>query len=99
MLVFNEFEQRFSLSERVECYRELLLRDVSILYEAGVQGTFAGQTIFRGVAEGDPADGGFGILGIAENNTDVGSTAYNVIYSGVNANTADVVNYVLTDQN
>lgn len=98
MLVFNEFEQRFSLSTRVDCYRDIRLRDLSILYAVGTQGTVAGQTVLRGVADGDPAAGGYGLIGIAEEGTQAGSTAYNIVYSGTRENAADFVSYVFTDQ-
>lgn len=97
MLVFNEFEQRFSLSTEVECYRDINLRQLSILFGVGTQGTVAGQTIFRAVASGDRAVGGFGILGVARLGTDSGSTAYNVVYSGMHPDSADVVSYVFPD--
>jgi hypothetical protein len=94
MLLFNEFEQRFSLSTRVDCYRDIVLRDLSILYDVGTQGTIAGQTIFRGVPSGNLATGGFGIIGIAEEETLGGSAAYNVVYSGMLAGAADFVTFV-----
>jgi hypothetical protein len=91
MLVFNEYEQRFSLGTRVECYRDINLRELSILYAIGTQGTIAGQTVFKAVGSNDPETGGFGILGIAEQGSNIGSTAYNLVYSGLNANVADIV--------
>lgn len=94
MLVFNEFEQRFSLSARVDCYRDIVLRELSILYDIGTQGTVAGQTVFRPVPSGNLATGGYGIIGIAEQDTVAGSTAYNVVYSGMLAGAADFVTYV-----
>jgi hypothetical protein len=97
MLVFNEFEQRFSLSTQLECYRDINLRDLSVLFAIGTQGTVAGQTVFRAVGNGDRTVGGFGILGVAEMDTIGGSTAYNVVYSGMHANTADFVTYVFPD--
>jgi hypothetical protein len=92
MLIFNEFEQRFSLSTRVDCYRDINLRDLHILYDVGTMGTVAGQTVFRGIPSG--VGGGYGIIGIAEMDTDAGSTAYNVVYSGMLQAAADVVTYV-----
>lgn len=97
MLVFNEFEQRFSLSTQVECYRDINLRELSILFAVGTQGTVAGQTVFRAVASGNRAVGGFGILGVAQMGTDAGSTAYNVVYSGMHPDAADFVSYVFPD--
>jgi hypothetical protein len=55
-------------------------------------GTVAGQTVFRGIPSG--VGGGYGIIGIAEMDTDAGSTAYNVVYSGMLQAAADVVTYV-----
>ncbi len=59
MLVYNEFEQRFSTSARVGCYRNTPLADIDTLpgptgdrysiFAAGVQGTTVGQTRIRGV--------------------------------------------------
>ncbi len=92
MLIFNEFEQRFSLSTRVDCYRDIRLRDLSILYDVGTQGTVAGQTVLRGAPSG--VGGGYGIIGIAEQDTLGGSTAYNVVYSGMLQDAADQVTYV-----
>jgi hypothetical protein len=97
ILVFNEFEQRFSLSTQIECLADIRLDEFSILYDIGTQGTVAGQSIFRAVADATPENGGFGILGIAEQFTDKGSTAYNVVYSGSHAGVADFVSYVLPD--
>jgi hypothetical protein len=82
----------------VECYRDIRLRDLSLLYSVGTQGTLAGQSIFRGVPDGDPASNGYGLLGIAEQATLGGSTAYNIVYSGERANAADFVSYVYTNQ-
>lgn len=95
VLVFNEFEQRFSLSTHIECLADIRLDEFSILYELGTQGTVAGQSIFRAVADSSPQDGGYGILGIAEQYTDAGSTAYNVVYSATHQGVADFVSYVL----
>ena len=74
-LVFNEFEQRFSASISVECFREIRLSDITSpgqnhrsIFSAGVSGTLTGQTRIRG-GEGTgtgsrPA--GFALLGVME---------------------------------
>ena len=75
MLVYNEFEQRFSTDARVQCYRNTTLSDIDTLagpgddqfsiFSAGVQGTLAGQTRIRGVT-GALAGSGFGLIGVAQ---------------------------------
>jgi hypothetical protein len=74
MLVYNEFEQRFSTSARVECYRATSLADIDTqpgpagdqfsIFSAGVQGTLTGQTRIRGV-QGANGNLGYGLLGVA----------------------------------
>src|SRR3990170_5317055 len=75
MLVYNEFEQRFSTSTRVDCYRNTALADIDTapgpsddaysLFAAGVQGTTTGQTRIRGVV--GPENGvGYGLIGVAQ---------------------------------
>lgn len=59
-LVFNEFEQRFSTSTSVTCFREVQLSDIDTrpgpfgnaqsIFNVGVQGTLTGQTRIRPVA-------------------------------------------------
>jgi hypothetical protein len=59
-LVFNEFEQRFSTSTGVNCFREVQLSDIDTrpgpfgnpqsIFNVGVQGTLTGQTRIRPVA-------------------------------------------------
>jgi hypothetical protein len=79
-LVFNEFEQRISLSIRVSCYKEIRLADIgSILpgpqgdetapMSVGVQGTLTGMSRLRSVA-GPDIDGydGRGILALLTEN-------------------------------
>lgn len=90
-LVYNEFEQRFSASAKVDCYleKQLSLIDTSnparSIWAANVAGTLAGQTRIRGVGK---ANTGRGLLGVAslyargvvpltEN-----STAYNLSQQG-----------------
>jgi hypothetical protein len=74
-LVFSEFEQRFSTSITVECFKEIRLSNIGFadntrsVFSAGVLGTLTGQTRIRGVvsplneAEGK---GGNALLGVAE---------------------------------
>ena len=74
MLIYNEFEQRFSSSARVQCYRATSLSDIDTLpgptgdsfsiFAAGVEGTLTGQTRMRGVTGANGALG-YGILGVA----------------------------------
>lgn len=76
-LIFNEFEQRFSTSMRVTCYKEQQLSDIdtrpgntnnenmSSIFAVGVQGTFSGQSRLRAVPGSGDYDGN-GILGILE---------------------------------
>jgi hypothetical protein len=74
-LVFNEFEQRFSASLTVECFKEIRLSNIDTpdnirsLWSAGVGGTLTGQTRIRGVQkdEGVPSrPAGFALLGVTE---------------------------------
>jgi hypothetical protein len=65
-LIFNEFEQRFSTSTRVTCYRDLQLSDIDTrpgddgnnfsIFSASVQGTVTGQSRIRAVS-GSSEDG------------------------------------------
>jgi len=71
MLVFNEFEQRFSTSRPISCFKEVRLSNIDTtanersIFSAGVEGTLTGQTRIRGVfTAGSPQ--GNGLLGIAE---------------------------------
>src|SRR6185436_4940897 len=60
VLIFNEFEQRFSTSTKVTCYREVQLADIDTLpgpagnlfsiFSIGTQGTLTGQSRLRAVA-------------------------------------------------
>jgi hypothetical protein len=73
-LVYNEFEQRFSTSTKVECYRATTLTDIDTLrgpagdqfsiFAVGVEGTLTGQTRIRGV-KGANGRLGYGLLGVA----------------------------------
>lgn len=98
MLVYNEFEQRFSTSASVQCYKSVRLSDIDTtpglnndqysIFAVGVQGTITGQTRIKG-QQGAQGRLGFGILGVAcENHADVlgGSaiarTAFNIQHVG-----------------
>jgi hypothetical protein len=73
MLVFNEFEQRFSTSTRVTCFREVPLSDIDTppgsagdsasIFNVAVEGTLSGQTRIRSVENTTTANG---VVGIAE---------------------------------
>ncbi len=75
MLVYNEFEQRFSTSERVTCLMNRALADIDTrpgpaddmysLFSVNVQGTLAGQTRIRGV-QGAPGLMGYRLMGVAQ---------------------------------
>jgi len=70
-LVFNEFEQRFSTSNSVACFREFKISDIDragpdrSIFSAAVNGTLTGQTRLRGVV-GDNERYGYTLLGVAE---------------------------------
>jgi len=65
-LIFNEFEQRFSTSTRVTCFKQVQLSDIDTrpgadgnefsIFSAGVQGTLTGNSRLRSVA-GQDVDG------------------------------------------
>lgn len=65
-LIYNEFEQRFSTSTRVDCYKETPLSDIDTrpgpegdafsIFNVGVQGTLTGMSRLRSVA-GPDVDG------------------------------------------
>jgi hypothetical protein len=65
-LIYNEFEQRFSTSTRVDCYKETPLSDIDTrpgpegdafsIFNVGVQGTLSGMSRLRSVA-GPNVDG------------------------------------------
>jgi hypothetical protein len=89
-LVFNEFEQRFSTSNSVTCFREFKLTDIDnsnedrSIFSAAVSGTLTGQTRLRGVVPPD-ADPGYGytLLGVAEEfRKDGGTAAFNLHFHG-----------------
>ena len=74
MLIYTEFEQRFSSGAKINCYRATRLSDIDTglgpsgdsfsIFSVGVQGTEVGQTRIRGVT-GAPTGLGFGLLGVA----------------------------------
>lgn len=73
ILVFNEFEQRFSTSRLIDCFKEIQLSNMETtdntrsIFSAGVGGTLTGQTRIRGVVnEENAGKGGNTLLGIAE---------------------------------
>jgi hypothetical protein len=73
LLVFNEFEQRFSASTRFDCWKEVSLSDLVnrpgdadddfSLFSVNVQGSLAGQTRIRPVSSNGRSNG---VIGIAE---------------------------------
>ena len=72
-LVFNEFEQRFSTSRTVDCFKEIQLSNMETadntrsIFSAGVAGTLTGQSRIRGVVNDDNVGkGGNTLIGIAE---------------------------------
>lgn len=72
-LVFNEFEQRFSTSRTVDCFKEIQLSNMETsdnsrsIFSAGVAGTLTGQSRIRGVVNDDNVgQGGNTLIGIAE---------------------------------
>jgi hypothetical protein len=101
-VVYNEFEQRFSASLPVTCFREIQLSDIdtlpgneaSSIFSFAVQGTVTGQTLIRPVV-GSELDVGHGLLGVAEEFTQPtwprDSDAFNLHFSGTNPDISDVV--------
>ena len=72
-LVFNEFEQRFSTSANLSCWREVQLSDIDTrvgsagnqqsIFSSAVEGTLTGQSRIRSVVGGNA---GNTVVGIAE---------------------------------
>jgi hypothetical protein len=108
-LVYNEFEQRFSTSLTLQCFRELQLshidrregQEISSIFNVAVQGTVTGQTRVRPVQNGQ-AGVGNGVLAVLEEFRTfpvtggpdlVRSAAYNVNYTGITTNRGDFVRY------
>jgi hypothetical protein len=93
ILVYNEFEQRFSTSTTVGCFRESQLSNLdrrpgqenTSIFNVNVQGTFAGQTVIRPVLSGT-GNPGNGVLAVVEEyrQTQGGlrSAAFNVHWRG-----------------
>lgn len=72
-LVFNEFEQRFSTSRTIDCFKEIQLSNIETsdnarsIFSAGVSGTLTGQSRIRGVVNDENVGrGGNTLIGIAE---------------------------------
>lgn len=93
-LIFNEFEQRFSTSTRVTCYKEVQLSDIDTrpgsdgnsfsIFSANVQGTLTGQSRIRAVS-GSSEDGysGNAVLAILEENWEGGANCPDADNDGV----------------
>ncbi|HEX9834950.1 MAG TPA: hypothetical protein VGA66_18025 [Mycobacterium sp.] len=89
-LVYNEFEQRFSTSTSVQCYREVQLSDIDTrpgpegnafsIFSAGVQGTVTGTSRLRSVA-GPTVDGydANGILALLREEWTTGGFVYSTL--------------------
>ena len=104
LAIFNEFEQRFSSSTQVNCYRSTPLSDLDTvpgpsddatsIFSASVQGTLTGQTRIVG----GPGNALHGLIGIAEetytnsSNQAVFSDAFNLHYDPMGTARFDVVN-------
>jgi hypothetical protein len=84
ILVFNEFEQRFSTSTTVQCFamRALSRLDTTqperSIFNVGIAGTLSGQTRIHGIAAG-----GHGLLGALYEAYPEASAAVNVHYQGI----------------
>lgn len=91
-LVFNEFEQRFSSSTRVDCVYDRQISNIDTpnsdrsIWSTGVSGTLTGQTRIQGVGS---AATGNGLTGIAllsiESDPGVSSAAYSLDQMGTTA--------------
>jgi len=100
-LVFNEFEQRFSTSTKVDCYLETPLSDIDTrpgpegdpfsIFNVGVQGTLTGMSRLRSVA-GPNVDGydGRAILALIGENWGAGVCGANPGTAGGSIPIADV---------
>jgi len=68
MLVFNEFEQRFSTSALVDCLYNKRISNIDTpnsnrsIFSAGVAGTIAGQTRIQGAGTADTGNGLAGVV-------------------------------------
>jgi hypothetical protein len=71
-LVFNEFEQRYSTSAPVTCFKEVRLSNLETpqnqnsIFSVGTSGTLTGQTRIRGVVDTNNPQAGNALLGVAE---------------------------------
>jgi len=79
-LVFNEFEQRFSSSRRVDCVFDSQISNIDTpnnsrsIWSSGVSGTLTGQTRIQGVGGGENGSGLTGVATLAIDTDD--STTY-----------------------
>ncbi len=101
ILVFNEFEQRFSSHTSVDCYKSIGLSDISTrvgpgddafsIFNVNVMGTLTGQTRLRPVDNlGNPTRGD-GLLAVAEEFHSSGrSAAFNIHQTGLRSRSLDV---------
>lgn len=100
ILVFNEFEQRFSTQTLLSCFMETQLSHIdqtagnesTSLFNVAVEGTLTGQTRIRPVLTSDPNNGN-GLLAIVEEFHGPRSAAYNVDYVGTNGAKGDIVRF------
>jgi hypothetical protein len=102
LLIYNEFEQRFSSSTSVACFRTTMLSQIDArpgaerysLFSVPVQGTLTGQTRIRPVS-GNELDKGHGVIGVmaevSNGSVGFGSSAANIAYTLPIAGRADVV--------
>lgn len=110
-LVYNEFEQRFSTSAPITCFSERFLSDIDTkvgnsngndatsIFHVSVEGTLTGQTIIRGVADSDTTHG-HGLLAIAEEFHQHGSTIHSGAYVAVQRGTRSQNDFIyLPDTN
>jgi len=105
LLIYNEFEQRFSASTSVSCMRKVQLSQIDTapggelgsLFSVPVQGTLTGQTRIRSV-QGGGLDVGHGVMGLMEESSGglapqapFGASEANLGYTTAISGTADVV--------
>lgn len=87
-LIYNEFEQRFSTSTRVTCYRDVQLSDIDTrpgpdgntfsIFSVGTQGTLTGMSRIRAVAGiSDDGYNGNAVLAVLEENWNSGTCSNN----------------------
>ena len=96
--VFNEFEQRLTTSITVTCFASISLSSIDAksqrnqsIFNFAQQGTLVGQTRIRPVVDAGTSQG-HGVLGIAEEYRDGGSTASALNFHFVGGNLqADVI--------